>query len=151
MELDHLDREILTRLCREGRATHAAIARELGLTGPAVYARVRRMEAAGVIRGYAAITDPGSLGAPLLAIVRVTTRPHVGEQDTFETLVISEPRVVACYDVDGEDSYILVVRCGSPEDLRKLLVQIRSLPQVIRTVSSIALETLKEAWGEVKC
>src|SRR4051794_5875158 len=151
MELDHLDREILSRLCRDGRATHAAIARELSLTGPAVYARGRRVENAGVIRGYAAVTDPGSLGGPLLAIVRVTTRPHVGEFDTFEAFAKAEPRVVSCYDVDGEDSYVLIVRCASPEDLRRLLLQIRSLPQVIRTVSSIALETLKEAWSEVKC
>src|SRR4051812_41340993 len=116
MEMDYLDREILSRLCQDGRATHAAIARELGLTGPAVYARVRRMEAAGVIRGYSAITDPAALGAPLLAIVRVTTRPHVGDGDEFEALVKSDHRVVSCYDVDGEDSYVLIVRCAAPED-----------------------------------
>jgi Lrp/AsnC family leucine-responsive transcriptional regulator len=149
MEMDHLDHEILGRLRLDGRATHAAIARELGLTGPAVYARVRRMETSGVIRGYGVITDPAALGTPLLAIVRVTTRPHLGDGDAFEALVKSDPRVVSCYDVDGEDSYVVIVRCASPEDLRRLLVQIRSVPQVTRTVSSICLETVKEPGHEV--
>ncbi|AIE85129.1 Lrp/AsnC family transcriptional regulator [Fimbriimonas ginsengisoli] len=144
MELDHLDHEILARLGQDGRATHAAIARELGMSGPAVYARVRRMELSGVIRGYSVVTDPAALGSPLLAIVRVTTRPLVGEGDSFEAMALAEPRVVACYDVDGEDSYVLIARCASPEDLRRLLLRIRSLPQVIRTVSSIALVTVKE-------
>jgi len=150
MELDHLDHRILAFLRQDGRATHAAIARSLNLSGPAVYARVRRMEESGVIRSYSVVTDPAILGAPLQAIIRVTTRPHVAEGDTFEGFVKDEPRIVSCFDVDGEDSYVLITRCASPEDLKQLLIEIRSIPQVIRTVSSICLDTVKEQGMEVR-
>ena len=130
---------------RDGRATHAAIARELGMTGPAVYARVHRMEQERVIRGYAIKVDRGALGTPLIALIRVTTRPRVDEIDGFERFIADEARVIDCYEVDGEDSYILRAQCASPEDLRNLIGAIRSLPQVIRTVSSIGLVTLKES------
>jgi len=132
-------------LRKDGRATHAAIAKQVGLTGPAVYARVRRMESAGVIRGYRVDIDPAALGAPLLAFVRVTTRPRRGESDEFEAFVAAEPSILECHDVDGEDSFILKVRCASPANLRELLLQIRSISEVSRTVSTIALITLKDS------
>lgn len=144
MQLDDIDLRILDWLRKDGRASHAAIGRELGMTGPAVYARVSRLEQAGLIRGYTARVDPRATGRTLLAFVRVSTRPHPEEYDAFEAFVIAEPRVMECHDVDGEDSYILKVRCASPEDLRALVVAIRSIPQVIRTVTSIALMTLKD-------
>ncbi|MBN9500891.1 MAG: hypothetical protein BGO01_00770 [Armatimonadetes bacterium 55-13] len=143
MELDRIDREILVRLKADGRATHAAIAQEVGLTGPAVFARVRRMERNGVIKGYQADIDPSAEGKPLLAFIRVTTRPRLDETDSFETFVLADERIVECHDVDGEDSFILKVNCASPADLRELLLRIRSIPVVSRTVSSIALITIK--------
>lgn len=144
MQLDDLDIRIIDWLRRDGRASHAAIGRELGITGPAVYARVSRLEQSGVIRSYVAQINPKALGRPLLAFIRVSTRAHSEENDTFESFVQWESRIVECHDVDGEDSYILKVRCASPEDLRSLVVAIRSIPQVIRTVTSIALLTVKD-------
>jgi len=105
------------------------------------------MENAGVIRGYRVDIDPAALGAPLLAFIRVTTQPKPGELDEFETFVALEPRIVECNDVDGEDSFVLKVRCASPSDLRDLLLKIRSISVVSRTVSSISLETLKDVDG----
>ena len=144
MQLDDLDLRILSWLSRDGRATHAAIGRELGMTGPAVYARVSRLEQAGVILGYSARIEPTAIGRSLLAYIRVSTRAHADENDAFETFVLAESRIVECHDVDGEDSYILKTRCASPEDLRTLVVAIRCMPQVIRTVTSIALMSLKD-------
>lgn len=144
VSLDGIDHMILESLRRDGRATHAAIGRELGLTGPAVYARIRRMEEGGVIQGYRVDVDPASLGRPVLAFIRVTTRPQPGEHDLFESMVANEPRVLECHDVDGEDSYLLKASCASPVDLRELLIQIRSIHHVVRTVTSIVLETVKK-------
>jgi Lrp/AsnC family transcriptional regulator, leucine-responsive regulatory protein len=139
-----LDQKILAMLERNGRATHADIGRELGITGPAVFARVRRMEESGLIRGYRADIDPSKMGQPLTAFVRVTTRPIKVETDSFEPFVWSESRIVECHDVAAEDTFILKVRCASPEDLRDLLMCIRARPQVIRTASSVALAIVKE-------
>ncbi|MEY9964047.1 Lrp/AsnC family leucine-responsive transcriptional regulator [Streptacidiphilus sp. MAP12-16] len=143
-ELDAVDREILRILQADGRATHAAIAKTVGLTGPSVYSRVRRMERDGVIRGYTTLIDPQALNQGLVAHMRVVTRADADEQQPFETFVHGEPQVLECHDVDGEDSYVLKVRTGSPQTLRLLLARIRAIPGVTRTVTSIALETIKE-------
>ena len=145
MELDRVDRQILDYLQEDGRASHAAIAKQVGLTGPAVYARVRRMETSGVIKGYKVSLDHAAIGTPLVAFVRVTTRPRQGESEEFESFVAAEPHIVECHDVDGEDSFILKVRCASPAHLRELLLRIRSISEVSRTVSTIALITIKDA------
>lgn len=144
MALDSVDAIILEHLERDGRATHAEIGRSVGLTGPAVFARVRRMEESGLIRGYRADIDRAKLGRPLTAFVRVTTRPIKVETDTFEPYVWSEPRILECHDVASDDTFILKVQCASPEDLRDLLMHIRARPQVIRTTTSVALAIIKE-------
>ncbi len=144
MNLDDLDRRILACLEIDGRATHAAIGRELGITGPAVYARVKRMEDSGVIRGYRVNVDPVLVGRPLAAFIRITTRPIKVETDTLEPYVWTEDRIEACHDIAAEDTYILKARCASPEDLRDLLLRLRARPQVIRTTSSVVLASVKE-------
>jgi len=144
MVLDSLDTAILACLEQDGRATHAAIGREVGLTGPAVFARVRRMEEGGLIRGYRVDIDRSKLGMPLTAFVRVTTRPIKVETDSFEPFVWSENRILECHDVASDDTFILKTQCESPEDLRDLLMHIRARPQVIRTSTSVALAIIKE-------
>ncbi|RYG48062.1 Lrp/AsnC family transcriptional regulator [bacterium] len=140
MALDELDLAILDVLRRDARTPHAVIGREVGLTGPAVLARVRRLEESGTIRGYRAIVEEGGLRA----VVRVVTRPTPGGEAAFEQLVIAEPRVRECFDVDGEDSFVLIVRCADPADLRSLLLSLRSQPMVLRTITNIALAVVKE-------
>jgi Lrp/AsnC family leucine-responsive transcriptional regulator len=144
MDLDAVDLSILAALELDGRATHAAIGRELGMTGPGVYQRIRRMEEAGVICGYSVVTDPQALGKTVLAYIRVGTRPRAKESEAFEHLIGSEPSFLECHDVAGEDSYLIKVRCTSLAELRELIVKIRSVPHVTRTAASIVLMTIKE-------
>jgi len=101
------------------------------------------MESAGVIRGYRVAVDQAALGRGLMAVVRVVTRPTPTDAP-FEEFVLQEPRIVECYDVDGEDSFFLKVRCADPLDLQSLLVRIRALPAVQRTITNIVLKPMKE-------
>lgn len=144
MAYDPIDLEILSILASDGRASHAAIGRKVGISGPAVYARVTRLEQEGLIRGYRADIDRSKLGARLTAFVRVTTRPIKVETDTFEPFVWSENRILECHDVASEDTFVLKAGCESPEDLRDLLMRIRARPQVVRTTSSVVLAIIKE-------
>lgn len=144
MPPDALDLAILEALRRDARTPHAAIGREVGLTGPAVLARIRRMEETRTIRGYRVDVDPDLHGAGLRAICRVVTRPTEDDR-AFETFVAGEPRIAGCYDVDGEDSFVLMLRCRDPKDLQGLLLRLRGLPTVRRTITNIVLDTVKEA------
>jgi Lrp/AsnC family leucine-responsive transcriptional regulator len=69
--LDRTDRAILDVLQRDGRLSFLAVGRLVNLSGPAVRERVRRLEQAGVIRGYGARVDPAAAGHPVLAFVRM--------------------------------------------------------------------------------
>ena len=72
MSFDVVDRRILEILREQGRAPHALIAKEVGLSAPAVGERVRKLEHAGVIAGYAATFRPGgALGLGICAFVAI--------------------------------------------------------------------------------
>ena len=69
--LDDVDRQILALLQGDGRLSNAEMARRVNLSPPATHARVRRLEAEGYIRGYAAILDRERMGFDMLCFVNV--------------------------------------------------------------------------------
>ncbi|WP_052060591.1 Lrp/AsnC family transcriptional regulator [Rhodococcoides fascians] len=144
IRLDDTDFELLKLLQEDGRATQAHLGKTVGLSGPSVFARIKRMEKAGVISGYTAVVHGSFVGQGLTAFIRVVTVAAASEKDEFEDFVHSSPMVHECHDVDGEDSYLLKVKVSGPAQLRVLLADIRSIEHVARTVSTIALETVKE-------
>jgi Lrp/AsnC family leucine-responsive transcriptional regulator len=117
--LDDLNLRILSELQCEPRLTMAALGRRVGLSSPAVTERVRRLEEAGVIRGYRLDVDPAALGLPLAAYVRV--RPHTGQLSRIAELAQSIPEVVECHRVTGEDCFILKVYIPAMDQLDRLL------------------------------
>ena len=144
MTLDDIDVKILDLLLQDGRIAHTAIGKETDLSGPSVYARIQRMEREGIIKGYAALLAPEKVGRGLAAFVRIRTQTPGYESEAFERFIQEEAQILECHDVDGEDCYILKVRTASTQSLQKLLATIRSFPGITRTVTTIALETLKE-------
>ncbi len=147
--LDAIDLKILQILQEDGRQSLAALGKAVDLTGPSVYARLQRMEREGVIRGYTALLNPERLGQGLVAFIRVTTHASADENQIFEQFVVGEPQILECHDIDGEDSYMLKVRTSSPQALRELLSRIRGVPSVTRTLTSIALFTIKDNGSSV--
>ena len=142
--LDDIDLKILNLLLADGRMSHTAIGKEIDLSGPSVYARVQRLEREGIIKGYTALLAPEKVGRGLAAFVRIRTQTPGYDDEAFESFIRHEEQIVECHDIDGEDCYILKVRTASTQSLQKLLTIIRSFPGITRTVTTIALETLKE-------
>jgi Lrp/AsnC family leucine-responsive transcriptional regulator len=147
MELDDIDLKVLRLLQEDGRISHAALGKAVGLTGPSIYARIVRMEQEGLIRCYTTFFDPKKLGQAIVAFVRVMTKTafSYGEQAQFEQFILDEAQILECHDVAGDDSYILKIRTASPETLRTLLGKLRMLPFVTGTITSIGLGTIKES------
>jgi Lrp/AsnC family leucine-responsive transcriptional regulator len=146
MTIDDLDLKILDLLCQDGRLSHVAIGKKIDLTGPAVYARIQRLEREGIIEGYSARLNAEKIGQGLAAFIRIVVQESVENTQRFEAFVLKEPQVLECHDVSGEDSYILKVRTSSPQTLRTLLAQLRCLPGVTHSITSIALATVKEEY-----
>lgn len=133
MSVDEVDRRIVAALQREGRATLTSVAERVGLSVSAVQARVRKLEARGVIAGYRAVVDYAAVGLPIAAFVSVTPLDYAAEAEMPERLR-AVPGVVSCYSIAGAPSFLLSVRAASPEALEHLLNRIhRELPVTTQT------------------
>ncbi len=140
--LDDIDTALVRELVTDGRATLAHLASATGLSVSAVQSRVRRLEARGVVTGYAARINPESVGYMLSAFVAITPLDPSQPDDAPARLEHIEA-IVACHSVAGEESYVLLVRVASARALEDLLQQIRTAANV-RTRSTIILQTFYE-------
>ncbi len=139
---DPIDLRIATALLADGRSTLKALAEITGLSVSAVQARVRRLETAGVIRGYTALLDPESIGLPLAALISITPLDPAQPDDAPERLAdLSE--IEACHSVAGDDAYVLFVRVASPSALEELIREIRRRA-LVSTRTTVVLQTFFE-------
>lgn len=141
--LDDIDRIILERLGRDGRASWKNLADEVGLSAPSVMERVRKLERGGVLRGYAALLDPDELGLELLAFVFLTgSGPEYYRR--LEEQVSAMPEIQECHVTSGSYDYLLKIRCSSSGHLMDVLQRLRADEGVRNTETTVTLATLKE-------
>jgi Lrp/AsnC family transcriptional regulator, leucine-responsive regulatory protein len=118
-EIDTVNRRILEELQSDPRLTMSELGRRIGMSSPAVTERVRRLEDAGVIRGYRLDLNPVALGLPIAAYIRI--RPNSGQLPRIAELAQQIPEVVECHRVTGEDCFILKVHIPAIDQLDRLL------------------------------
>ena len=145
MVVDEIDRKILDMLQGNAKLSNAEIAEAVGLNVSSVHERVKKLERKGIIKGYAAVVDPEKLGKPLLAFVRLTVSSHDTVHGPIGALCASEPDILECHNVAGEDCYILKVRAEGPKQLERLLAAVRGTAEASRSVTNIVLSTHKES------
>jgi Lrp/AsnC family transcriptional regulator, leucine-responsive regulatory protein len=142
--IDDKDAEILNQLQLNARETQTEIARVVGLAPSAVMERVRKLEARGVIRGYAALLDPGALNQGLLAFVAVRSEEAPGD-DSVSRALADCPEVMEVHHVAGDDCHLIKIRARNAEHLGQLLrTRLGRIPGVRSTRTTIVLETVKE-------
>ncbi|MEO1182790.1 MAG: Lrp/AsnC family transcriptional regulator [Cyanobacteria bacterium J06636_28] len=142
--MDDLDGKILGALMEDGRVTWSDLATRFGVSSPAISERVRRLEKRGVIQGYRVAVDPVQLGYDITAFVAVVLE-HPQYRQGFLDYVATTPTVQECHHVAGDGDYLLKVRCGRMADLERILSEeIKGLPGILQTKTSIALSTVKE-------
>lgn len=128
----------------DGRATQLELAKQVKLSQPATAERIRKLEDAGVIRGYAAKVDASKLGKDVTAYVGVSIE-HPKYFESFSKRVLALDEVLECHRVAGADSYLLKVKTATTGTLDTLLVEtIRIIPGVTRTHTTIVLSSVKE-------
>ncbi len=113
--LDRLDWRILEALQANSRVGNTELGKQVGLSPPAIAARIRRLEDDGVIEGYGARINPKLAGRPIAAMIRIrTTHAHIGQcLAAFDAL----PEVIEAHRITGEDCFVVRVVA---EDLAKL-------------------------------
>lgn len=144
--MDSVDHSILRELQEHGRLPIVELANRVNLTKTPCTHRVRRLEEAGVIRGYRAELDPGELDAGCVMIVMVLldkTSDDALEQ--FNEAVNRIPAVQGCYMIAGNFDYLLKIRTKDVSQYRAVLGhQISQLPNVNQTHSFIVMELVKD-------
>ena len=145
-DLDRIDRQILALLRADGRMSHASIAKEVGLSGPAIHERVRKLEQKGVIASYAAIVDPEMVDRSHAAFVLVTISEgsEFADDEDIVAKICEEPDILEFHRIAGQDCYLIKMRCATNKDMEQLLKRIRSIRGVARTRTTIVLSTQLE-------
>ncbi|MDV3352606.1 Lrp/AsnC family transcriptional regulator [Leptolyngbyaceae cyanobacterium CCMR0082] len=142
--MDDLDSKILGALMVDGRVTWSDLASRYGVSSPAISERVRRLEKRGIIQGYRVVVDAVELGYDITAFVAVVLE-HPQYRQGFLDYVQGTPAIQECHHVAGDGDYLLKVRCGRMADLEQILSEdIKGLPGILQTKTSIALSTVKE-------
>jgi Lrp/AsnC family leucine-responsive transcriptional regulator len=135
-ELDDIGWALLHELQANARLSFSELGRRVGLTPPAVADRVRRMEEAGIIRGYRLDIDHARVGLPLTAVIRVT---HRGVNCLELGRIVSEyPEVMECHRITGAESYSMTVALRSVQHLQELIDRLMPFGE---TVTSIVLSS----------
>jgi Lrp/AsnC family leucine-responsive transcriptional regulator len=140
MSFDAIDRQILRILREDGRASHAALAKAVGLSAPAVGERVRKLEQGGVIRGYRAVLDPDAIGLDICAFVAIAPQPRKPATDLVERL-LSLREIEELHAVAGNYAYIAKVRVPNTQALDGFLDRLFMMEGVERTETTMVLRT----------
>ena len=138
--IDAVDRQLIGLLRANGRATYAELARQVGLSSPAVHERVGKLEAAGVITGYRAIVDPVSVGLSVTALVSVEESDSVDDTG-IEQALREMPQVEDCWRVAGSEAYVLKVRVSDIPALEATISALNRIRGVARTRTTVVLST----------
>ena len=147
MDLDRLDARILSELQREGRLPVVELAELIGLSPTPCARRIRSLESAGIIEGYAAILNPNRVGLEVQAIVHVKLTEHTDETVArFEREIALLDEVTNCFATTGAYDFILQVLGKDLESLSAVILKkLLRIPHVRDVQSSVVLATLKRS------
>ena len=145
IDLDRIDRKILSILQEDGRIANLKLAEAVALSPTAVLARVQRLTRDGFILGYEARLNPLKLGAGMLVFVEVLldrTTPNVFDQ--FKAAVQVHPEIMECHMVAGGFDYLLKTRSADMNAYRVFAGNVLwQLPGVRETRTYAVMEEVK--------
>jgi DNA-binding Lrp family transcriptional regulator len=140
--IDELDRKVIRVLNANARKSFREIAKELGTSATSVIHIVKKLEAAGAVRGYIPVVDPEYFGIGLAAIVAV--RISKGKLIETQKRIAQDPHVAAVYDVTGDWDCFIIGRFTGREDLNGFIKGLLAIPHVDRTVTHLVLNIVKD-------
>jgi Lrp/AsnC family leucine-responsive transcriptional regulator len=143
-KVDRIDRQLVEALRTDGRSSWAELGRVVGLSGPSVQERVRRLEERGVLLGYRAVVAPDRVGLGTSALVGLFQRDDVETDDIVEG-VRGIPAVEDCWFVAGDQELVVKVRVADVTHLEAVVASLRRVNGVVRTRTTVVLSTRWEA------
>jgi Lrp/AsnC family leucine-responsive transcriptional regulator len=143
--LDSLDLRLLAHLQDDARASSAELARRVGLSGPGLQKRLKKLEAQGVVRRYATLVDREAVGLDLLCFVHVMLAHHrPNSVKRFPGRVKEMREVLECHFLTGEFDYLMKIVVANHDELEKFLFnKLMKVDGVDRIRTSIVVKEVK--------
>jgi DNA-binding Lrp family transcriptional regulator len=142
LKIDDIDEKILKELTKDCRMSYRQIARKVRVSIGTVLNRIRRMEEAGVIKGYSAIIDHEKVGYQLTGIAEITVSK--GKLYEMEMAISKIPNTCAVYDTTGLTDAVVIAKFRSRDEMSQFAKNLLSMPFVDRTNTHVVLTTIKE-------
>jgi Lrp/AsnC family transcriptional regulator, leucine-responsive regulatory protein len=141
--IDRTDARLLERLQVDGRRPYADLGADVGISGPSAHERVKKLEARGVIRGYAASVDAAAAGYGITAFTWLTQSPGTAGADLTDAFA-AIPEVEECHHIAGEADYLLKIRARDTRHLETVIVRLQATPNVFTSETDVVLSTTFE-------
>jgi Lrp/AsnC family transcriptional regulator, leucine-responsive regulatory protein len=138
--IDDTDARLLELLQADGRRSYADLGSELGMAGPSAHERVKKLEARGLIRRYAAVVDPAAAGLSVLAFTWVTQAPGTSATDLTPDFA-AIPEAEECHHMAGEADYLLKIRARDMDHLGGVVRRVQTTRHVFTTETDVVFST----------
>ena len=108
--IKEIDSRILAQLQENARLSNVDLSQKINLSQSPCLRRVKKLEDAGVIKGYFALIDQNAVGLPVSVFVSVSLEKQIESAlELFEKTIKSRPEVMECYLMTGDADYLLRV------------------------------------------
>lgn len=145
MNLDGIDLKILDELQRDGSLSNVQLAQRIHLSPSPCLARVKALEANGVIARYVALANPAKLGIGLSVFINISLKEQSkAALADFEQRIAEHDEVMECYLMTGDCDYLIRVAVADLPALEKfILEQLSPIPGIEKIRSSFALKQVR--------
>ena len=142
--LDGVDRKILGAMQEDASRSLDEIAEKAGASRTAVWHRIRKLRAAGIIRRHTAVLDPDKLGLEACFFVLIRTSEHQkGWQERFLETLKGRPEVMEAHRLAGDVDYILKVRVRNAKAYDDFYQALISQVRIFNITALLSIEEIK--------
>ena len=145
MKLDSTDLRILDELQRDGSVSNVELARRVHLSPSPCLARVRALEASGVIDRYVALVNANAVGLGLNVFISISLKSQSKEAlADFEQSIVEHEEVMECYLMSGDSDYLIRVVLADIAALERFILnRLTPIPGIEKIRSSFALKQVR--------
>ena len=141
--LDEVNLRILDILGQDASRPFVDIAKELEISDATVHIRVKRLQAAGILRKFTITTDNVLLGYDHLAFVGINLSKGSGDEVLVALSQIEE--ILELHEMYGQYDLLVKIRSRNLEEMRDIVAnKISKIPQITEAQSMMVLKTIKE-------
>lgn len=140
--MSNIDFQILSLLQQDSRLSFNKIASRLGISVGTAFNHIKNLEKQGILKGYTIVLDSTKIGYGLTALILI--QAEGGHISDVESAISKEPNVIAVYDITGDYDAAIITKFKDRNSLNTFIKTLTTIPHVKRTVTSVALDVIKE-------